>query len=102
MPPPSDRREIIVLLARAFDRAWNGYFRPGRLVTVPEDAARKALATLLAKLAQEGISDEDSLAESGMKHLVSITPEPWGHVRLERASAKFVRLWRVRIDRRSN
>jgi hypothetical protein len=99
MPLPSDRDEIIVLLARAFDRAWTGYFRPGRLVTVPQDVARKALATLLAKLAKEGMCDEDSLAESGMQHLLSITPEPWGHVSMERASGKFVRLWRVRIDR---
>jgi hypothetical protein len=99
MPLPSDRDEIIVLLARAFDRAWNGYFRPGRLLTIPQDVARRALATLLTSLAKEGVCDEDALAERGLQHLVSITPEPWGHVRIENANAKFVRLWRVRIDR---
>jgi hypothetical protein len=99
MPLPTDRDEIIMLLARAFDRAWDGYFRPGRLVTISEDVARTALATFLIKLTKDGACDEDDLAQSGLRHLVSLTPQPWGHVRVERANAKFVRPWRVRIDR---
>jgi hypothetical protein len=39
-----------VLLARAFDQAWNGYYRLGRLVTISEDVARRALATVLIRL----------------------------------------------------
>jgi hypothetical protein len=33
----ADRDDITVLLARAFDQAWNGYYRLGRLVTISED-----------------------------------------------------------------
>jgi hypothetical protein len=99
MPQPADRNDIIVLLARAFDQAWNAYYRPGRFVTLSEDVARTALATVLAKLAKEGVFDEDALAQSGIQHLVSISPKPWGQVRIESAGAKFVRPWRVRIGR---
>ena len=99
MPLPADRDDIIVLLARAFDQAWNGYFRPGRLVTISEDSARRALATILTKLAKEGVCEEDALAQSGLQYLISITPEPWGRSRIESAGAKFVRPWRIRVDR---
>jgi hypothetical protein len=98
MPSSSDRGEMILLLARAFDRAWNGYYRPGRMVTVPAEVARKALAVFLIASAKEGVCDEDVLAQGGVEHLISITPAPWGSIRLEKPGAKFVRTWRVRID----
>jgi hypothetical protein len=99
MSRPVDRDDTIMLLARAFDRAWHGYYRPGRVVAISQDVARRALATFLTNLEKQGVCDEDALAQSGIQHLVSITPEPWGHVRIGSAGAKFVRLWHVRIDR---
>jgi hypothetical protein len=99
MPRPADPNDIVVLLARAFDRAWAGYYRPGRFITLSEDAARSALATFLIQLAKDGVCKEDALAQSGLQHLISLTPEPWGRVRIESAGAKFVHPWHVRIDR---
>jgi hypothetical protein len=100
MNSPSDRDERTVLLARAFDRAWNGYYRPGRIVTIPQGIARSSLATHLIELAKAGVRDEDALAESGLQHLIAITPKPWGQLRIESAGARFLRSWRVRIDGR--
>ena len=94
----ADRDDITVLLARAFDQAWNGYYRLGRLVTISEDVARRALATVLIRLEREGMREEDALAQCGIKHLISITPKPWAQVRVENAGAKFVRPWRIRIS----
>src|SRR5271170_1461429 len=98
MPRPADRDELRLLLARAFDTAWNDYYQPRRSVTISEDVARSSLATQLIGLAKEGLRDEDALAQRGLQHLVSLTPAPWGHVRIESAGAKFVRPWRVRFD----
>jgi hypothetical protein len=64
--------ETTKLLARAFDRAWERYYRPGR-VTVAPDVARAALANHLVKLAKSGTIDEEKLAASGLSHLISLT-----------------------------
>jgi hypothetical protein len=66
--------EMTLLLARAFDRAWARYYRPGRLTIAPE-AARPALATHLVEMAKDGTLDEGALAASGLLHLISLTPE---------------------------
>ena len=86
------------LLARAFDWAWDRYYRPARIGAISESVARPALAKHLIALAKEGVVSLDALAEGGYLHLVSITPaaQHWGHLRIEGAGARFQREWRVR------
>ena len=97
----SDRAddELKLLLARAFDLAWKRYYRPSRFVAISENDARPALAKHLIASAKEGVVSLDALAEGGLLHLVSLTPEiqHWGHLRIEGAGAKFQREWRVRL-----
>jgi hypothetical protein len=69
---PNDDQDIRRSLARAFDRAWDGYYRSGRL-TVGQDVARTELARRLVQLSKEGIRDEGSLAEAGLNHLRQLT-----------------------------
>jgi hypothetical protein len=97
MPERAD--DELKLLARAFDRAWNRYYRPSRIGAISESVARPALAKHLIALAKEGVVSVDALAESGLLHLVSLTPEAqhWGHLRIEGAGAKFQQEWRVRF-----
>jgi len=105
--PPDD--EFKLLLARAFDRAWKRYYRPSRVGAISASVARPALAKHLIALAKKGMVSESALAEAGLLHLVSLTPEPqhWGHLRIEGARARFRRVQRVRVsalakdDRRS-
>jgi hypothetical protein len=95
----TDSNELRLLLARAFDRAWNRYYRPSRISTISEEVARHSLAKQLVALAREGVAEEDALAQGGLEHLISLTPSPWGEVRIERAAAKFQQIWRVQINR---
>jgi hypothetical protein len=70
--------EMTQLLARAFDRAWDRYYRPGRVTIAPE-IARPALATHLVAMAKDGTVEEGALAAGGLLHLISLTPdEPSG------------------------
>jgi len=87
------------LLARAFDRAWKRYYRPSRIGAISASVARPALAKHLIAIAKDGVVSVDALAESGLLHLVSLTPEAqhWGHQRIEKAGAKFLQEWRVRF-----
>ena len=64
----NDDQDIRKSLARAFDRAWGGYYRSGQL-TVGRDVARTELARRLVQLSKEGIRDEGRLAEAGLRHL---------------------------------
>ena len=66
--------EITQLLARAFDRAWARYYRPGRVTLAPE-VARPALATHLVQMARDGTFEEGALAAGGLLHLISLTPD---------------------------
>jgi hypothetical protein len=66
--------EMTLLLARAFDRAWDRYYRPGRVTIAPE-IARPALAAHLVEMAKAGTVDEGALAAGGLLQLISITPE---------------------------
>jgi hypothetical protein len=66
--------EITQLLARAFDRAWDRYYRPGRVTIAPE-VARPALAQHLVQMARDGTVEEGALAAGGLLHLISLTPE---------------------------
>ena len=69
---PNDDQDIRRSLAKAFDRAWDGYYRSGRL-TVGQDVARTELARRLVQLSKEGVRDEGSLAEAGLHHLRQLT-----------------------------
>jgi len=66
--------ETTRLLARAFDRAWDRYYRPGR-ITIAPDVARPALANHLVEMAKQGTLEEGALAAAGLLHLISLTPE---------------------------
>ena len=68
---PDDDQGIRQSLARAFDRAWDGYYRSGR-TTASQDIARTELARWLVQLSREGISGEDHLASAGLIHLCQL------------------------------
>lgn len=93
----ADRDELAVVLARAFDRAWRGYYAPCWSGAISADIARHSLASYLVGLARNGLKDEDALAEGGLLHLISLTPDPppWARVRIDSAGARFLLLWRV-------
>ena len=60
--------ELQQLLTRAFERAWDQYYRPGRSTIAPEDA-RPVLAKRLVALSKDGVRDEERLAVGGLIHL---------------------------------
>jgi hypothetical protein len=64
----SDDQDIRRSLARAFDRAWEGYYRSGR-ETISQDVARTELARKLVQLSNEGVRDEARLSAAGLIHL---------------------------------
>jgi hypothetical protein len=72
MPNDISDQDIRLSLARAFDRAWEGYYRSGRL-TVSRDIARTELARRLVQLSKEGIRDEAKLVQAGLSHLHELT-----------------------------
>jgi hypothetical protein len=71
---PNDDQDIRQSLARAFDRAWAGYYRSGRL-TVSQDVARTELARRLVQLSKEGIRDEGRLTRAGLSHLCQLSAD---------------------------
>jgi hypothetical protein len=93
----------MIVLASAFELVWKRYSRSTRIFSISSSVSRPALAKHLIALAKEGVVSEGALAEGGLLHLVSLTPEAehWGHLRVERAGAKFQREWRVRLSRGS-
>ena len=74
MSQRADQDNLTVLLARAFDRAWNRYYLPDRKGTAPEEIARNLLAKHLVAMVKDGVMDEATLAESGLLHLNSLMP----------------------------
>ena len=89
------------LLVRAFDAAWDFYFKPGGIAYVSEDRARPALIEFLVRKFSEGVDDEPSLAAAGLEFLFSleddepVEPFPsWG-LHVEHAGARFMRINRV-------
>jgi hypothetical protein len=66
--------ELHLTLARAFDRAWERYYSPGR-PTIAAEIARPALAKQLVEMARDGVIEEGPLAAGGLLHLISMTPE---------------------------
>lgn len=73
VPEIKNEDELKLVLARAFDKAWSKYYRPGRLTIAPE-VARPALANHLVEMARGGLTDEGPLSASGVLHLISLTP----------------------------
>lgn len=69
--------EDIRILARAFDRAWDRYYRPGR-TTIDPAIARPTLAQRLIQLAKAGERDEGRLAAGGLTHLHMYSYKPRG------------------------
>ena len=72
MPQPTDRDRTL-LLARAFDLAWEQYYGPGSEGPLAEEVARPALAKFLVEMAKSGINEEGALAAAGVLHLISLT-----------------------------
>ena len=72
MPNDLSDQDIRLSLARAFDPAWDRYYRSGRL-TVSKDVARTELARRLVQLSKQGIRDETSLSLAGLNHLHELT-----------------------------
>ena len=62
-------------LARAFDRAWDRYYRSGR-TTLDPAVARPVLAKRLVQLAKAGERDEGRLAAGGLTHLHTYSYKP--------------------------
>jgi hypothetical protein len=91
-------RELTLLLARAFDWAWNRYYATNRRGACSAEIVRPILAEKLVALAKEGVRDEEALARRGLAHLASLAPEnSWAQIQIRGASARFTRLWRVRF-----
>lgn len=59
-------------LARAFDRAWDNYYKSGRL-NLSRDIARTELARRLVQLSKDGVRDEGKLTQAGLSHLRELT-----------------------------
>jgi hypothetical protein len=72
MSEPIDR-DLTLLLARAFDLAWEQYYGPNQDGPLPEEVARPALAKFLVDMAKSGVKEERALAASGILHLVALT-----------------------------
>ena len=68
----SGDRDIRESLARAFDRAWDGYYRSNKQ-TLSLEVARTELATRIVQLSKAGIQDERLLAKAGLRHLQELT-----------------------------
>jgi hypothetical protein len=75
MSRPTDD-DLPAILARAFVRAWQSYYLPGRRDTISEETARPALAKHLVAMAKDGLNEEAALAAAGLRHLDSLTPGP--------------------------
>lgn len=71
-----DDDDLPAILARAFVQAWQGYYLPQRRDTISEEVARPALAKHLVARTKEGVVEEAALAESGLRHLNSLTAGP--------------------------
>jgi hypothetical protein len=124
MSLPADRDEFRLMLARAFDLAWNRYYAMEQIDLLSEENVRTLLATHLVAKAREGVQQESELGEAGLQHLLSLsprlararTPSPgdissppssehvtntsfFSHLRIDGAHARFVPRWRVKQSR---
>jgi hypothetical protein len=100
MSEPADQDDLPQVLARAFVRAWERYYQPGRYATISEEIARPTLSKRLVAMAKQGVTDEDDLAAGGFLHLILlISDEPsCEEFRMEgTADARFLPLQHVRM-----
>jgi hypothetical protein len=67
--------DFTLLLARAFDLAWEQYYGPDHMGPLSEEVARPALAKFLVEMAKSGVKEEGALAACGVLHLVGLTME---------------------------
>lgn len=116
MPLYVEKNELALMLARAFDAAWELYYLPHRSGTLSEHVARPLLARHLVALAKGGLTDEAALVTAGLERLTSLTPAleqietpvvspaPYSpselqpqtlHSELHQASASFLAGWRI-------
>lgn len=65
--------EFTLLLARAFDLAWEQYYGPDYAGSLSEEIARPELAKYLVEMAKSGVKEEEALAACGVLHLVALT-----------------------------
>jgi hypothetical protein len=65
--------EFTLLLARAFDLAWEQYYGPDYAGSLSEEIARPELAKHLVEMAKSGVKEEEALAACGVLHLVALT-----------------------------
>jgi hypothetical protein len=72
MSEPVDR-DLKLLLARAFDLAWEQYYGPECMGRLPEEVARPELAKWLVEMAKSGVKEEEALAACGVLRLVALT-----------------------------
>jgi hypothetical protein len=70
----SDDQDIRKSLARAFDRAWDRYYRSKR-ATINQDVARTELARKIVQLSKQGVRDEWRLSAAALVHLHELTPK---------------------------
>ena len=70
-----DEESSTILLARAFDLAWERYFTAGQREAVPKDVARRELAAFLVEMLRSVVVEEEPLAACGVLHLIAITPD---------------------------
>ena len=71
---PNDHAPTTMLLARAFDLAWERYYAAGQGDTLPQEIARPKLAAFLVDMMKSGVKEEEALAACGVLHLISLTP----------------------------
>jgi hypothetical protein len=70
-----DEESSTILLARAFDLAWERYYTAGQREAVPKDVARRELAAFLVEMLRSGVTEEEPLAACGVLHLIAITAD---------------------------
>jgi len=61
-----------MLLARAFDLAWERYYATGQGNALSQEMARPKLAAFLVDMMKSGVTE--ALAACGVLHLISLTP----------------------------
>jgi hypothetical protein len=111
MSQPFDK-DLVEILARAFDAAWQDYYGESHSGTLPEETARPSLAGFLVARAKGGMTDEAAMAAAGLEHLISLTPiksievsgeeaATWS-LSCSRPNARFGNLWRARVTKLGN
>jgi len=74
MPPHEITDELKQAMARAFDRAWERFARPG--IAIDTETMRAALARRIVALVREGETDEGRLSAGGFLHLTQLQRRP--------------------------